>query len=58
VGFVNRLVNGGGNGYYERQAYSVYILRILSDETSVAETMSINPPAPKSAVIASMLRPE
>jgi len=58
VGFINRLVNGGGNGYYERQAYSVYMLRILGDGTDVSETMSINPPHPKSAIVASMLRPE
>ncbi|CAM2164221.1 Peptidase M23 [Paraburkholderia sacchari] len=58
VGFINRLVNGGGNGYYERQAYSAYMLRILGDGTDVSETMLIVPPHPKSSVVASMLRPE
>ncbi|NLP59962.1 M23 family metallopeptidase [Paraburkholderia sacchari] len=58
VGFVNRLVNGGGNGYYERQAYSVFISRVLGDEIGVDETVLINPPHPKSAVLANMLRPE
>jgi hypothetical protein len=58
VGFVNRLVNGGGNGYYERQAYSAFMLRILDDGVDVAETVSINPPHPKNAVLANMLRPE
>lgn len=56
VGFVNRLVNGGGNGYYERQAYTLFMLRILSDgiETSVQEV--ITPPAPKAAVRANLER--
>ncbi|WP_327205037.1 peptidase M23 [Paraburkholderia kururiensis] len=58
VGFINRLVNGGGNGYYERQAYSAYTLRILGDGLDTSETMHITPPHPKSAIVASMLRPE
>jgi len=58
VGFINRLVNGGGNGYCERQAYSAYMLRILGDETDVVETVLIKPPHPKSAIVASMLMPE
>ncbi|MGF6640817.1 peptidase M23 [Paraburkholderia sp. MM6662-R1] len=58
VGFINRLVNGGGNGYYERQAYSAYMLRILGDGTDVSEAISIAPPHPKNAIVASMLRPE
>ncbi|WP_321888920.1 peptidase M23 [Paraburkholderia bannensis] len=58
VGFVNRLVNGGGNGYYERQAYSVFISRVLGDGLDVDEAVLINPPHPKSAVLANMLRPE
>jgi predicted chitinase len=58
VGFINRLVNGGGNGYYERQAYAAYMLRILCDGTDTSETVSISPPRPKSAVVVSMLRPE
>ncbi|WP_104656418.1 M23 family metallopeptidase [Ralstonia insidiosa] len=58
VGFINRLVNGGGNGYYERQAYSVYILRMLTDSIDVGQTVIISPPAPKSGVQADMRRPE
>ncbi|RQR62485.1 peptidase M23 [Burkholderia sp. Bp9125] len=58
VDFVNRLVNGGGNGYYERQAYSVFMLRVLGDGVDVAGTVSISPPRPRSAVLANMLRPE
>lgn len=34
TGFVNRLVNGGGNGYDERQAYTVYMLDKLADDVS------------------------
>ncbi|WP_103706715.1 M23 family metallopeptidase [Paraburkholderia eburnea] len=58
VGFINRLVNGGGNGYYERQAYSVFISRVLGDEIDADEAVLINPPHPKVAVLANMLRPE
>jgi hypothetical protein len=58
VGFINRLVNGGGNGYYERQAYSAFMLRILGDGTDTSETMAINPPHPKNSIVASMLKLE
>jgi hypothetical protein len=58
IGLINRLVNGGGNGYHERQAYSVYILKILGDGVDVREAILISPPHPKSAIVASMLRPE
>ena len=58
VGFVNRLVNGGGNGYYERQAYTVYMLRYLTDTAESSLTVDIIPPAPKSNVRANMTRPE
>ncbi|QJI43383.1 hypothetical protein HKK52_21315 [Pseudomonas sp. ADAK2] len=42
VGAVSVAVNGGGNGYHERQAYAKYIYRYLSDslETTVAETFT------------------
>jgi hydroxyethylthiazole kinase len=43
IGFINRLVNGGGNGYYERQAYIAYILKIFEDSTESAETVIISP---------------
>lgn len=58
VGLINRLVNGGGNGYYERQAYSAYILRMLTDGVDTGPTLTIAPPAPKSGVTADMRRPE
>ncbi|MFS8980300.1 M23 family metallopeptidase [Cupriavidus necator] len=57
MGFVNRLVNGGGNGYYERQAYSVYILRALSDDASQASMVTIQPSG-KSAVQVDMTKPD
>lgn len=43
VGRVSTLVNGGGNGYMERQAYGQYLFRYLTDDTSrlsVIEYMS------------------
>ena len=42
IGLINRLANGGGNGYYKRQAYTAYaayILRKLKD--SISETQII-----------------
>ncbi len=56
TGFVNRLVNGGGNGYYERQAYTAFMLRVLTDGTATATQVSLTPPAPKAAVRANMER--
>lgn len=42
VGSVSVLVNGGGNGYHERQAYAQYVFRYLSDsvDTSINETIA------------------
>ncbi|WPN57837.1 M23 family metallopeptidase [Pseudomonas sp. P9_31] len=42
VGAVSVSVNGGGNGYHERQAYAKYIYRYLSDslEATVSETFT------------------
>ncbi|MFC0228908.1 hypothetical protein ACFFJ3_20850, partial [Serratia aquatilis] len=57
IGSVNRLVNGGGNGYYERQAYTVYMLRFLTDDTANSEIVDIVPPSPKKAVQANMKCP-
>lgn len=57
TGFVNRLVNGGGNGYYERQAYTAFILRKLTDSTEVSLQVNISP-TNKSTVRASMLSAE
>ncbi|MEX3931952.1 peptidase M23 [Paraburkholderia phymatum] len=58
VGLINRLVNGGGNGYYERQCYSAYILDVLGDAGDHYESQLITLPAPKSAVLANLLPPE
>ena len=56
VGRVNALVNGGGNGYYERQAYSAYIHRLLSESvaTSTEETVAL--PSPRSGIRISYLK--
>ncbi|MEB2610037.1 M23 family metallopeptidase [Burkholderia cenocepacia] len=60
VDFVNRLVNGGGNGYYERQAYSVFILHVVGDRVEVGfdGVELVTPPHPKKSVLVSLLRPE
>jgi predicted chitinase len=58
IGFVNRLVNGGGNGYYERQAYTSFMLRTLSDSTATSGEETLTPPAPKATVRANMARAE
>lgn len=58
IGFVNRLVNGGGNGYYERQAYTAFMMRALSDTTETATSVTLTPPVPKAVVVANMLRAE
>ncbi|SBV53334.1 hypothetical protein XBLMG947_4164 [Xanthomonas bromi] len=38
IGRTSVLVNGGGNGYYERQAYARYAYRILGDDPASATT--------------------
>ncbi|KVG29589.1 M23 family metallopeptidase [Burkholderia diffusa] len=58
VDYLNRLVNGGGNGYYERQAYSKFIMRALGDGVEVDRVVLISSPHPKKAVLANMLRSE
>ena len=50
VGRVSVLVNGGGNGYYERQAYSAFIHRRLSEDTSIATVVELESPAPKTKI--------
>lgn len=35
IGRVSVLVNGGGYGYFERQAYALYLIRKLGDESSI-----------------------
>jgi hydroxyethylthiazole kinase len=56
VGLVNRLVNGGGNGYYERQAYAAYLMRLLTEDVSVDITRQITLPAPKNAITVNFSR--
>jgi predicted chitinase len=48
IGRVSVLVNGGGNGYYERQAYAQYAKRMLADST--ATDVSIRFDAAKNGV--------
>jgi hypothetical protein len=57
IGFVNRLVNGGGNGYYERQAYTAFMLRLLDDCTDSQETITLTLPTPKANIRVDFLRP-
>jgi predicted chitinase len=56
VGQVNRLVNGGGNGYYERQAYAAYLMRLLTEDVSVDVTRNIVLPAPKNSITVNFSR--
>lgn len=58
VHLVNRLVNGGSNGYYERQAYTAFILRKLTDSADFRLTVDIQPPSPKSSISVNMLNME
>lgn len=58
VGLLSVYVNGGGNGYYERQAYSVFMLRILTDSTDTDQVITITTPPGRSNVTANMLRVE
>lgn len=55
VHLINRLVNGGSNGYYERQAYTVFMLRKLTDGTDTGSIINVQPPTPKSMVSANMM---
>lgn len=57
IDFINKLVNGGGNGYYERQAYTVFMLNKLSDIAEEMSTTTITPPNPKSSIILDMKEP-
>lgn len=56
VGQVNRLVNGGSNGYYERQAYTAYLMRLLTEDTSADVTRNIILPAPKNSITVNFSR--
>ncbi|CAE6827553.1 hypothetical protein R69927_00959 [Paraburkholderia domus] len=44
TGFVNRLVNGGANGYDERQAYTAFMLQFFTDDVSNTYGQLISPP--------------
>lgn len=57
VGRVSVLVNGGGNGYYERQAYAAYNYRHLSDSVESTTESIINSPPPKAQVRANFSKP-
>ena len=56
IGLVNRLVNGGGNGYYERQAYAAYLMRLLTEDTSTETAQQINLPSSKSSIVVNFSR--
>lgn len=51
VGLVNRLVNGGSNGYYERQAYSKFTELYLLDGINANTTISVSPSQKSSIVV-------
>ena len=55
VGLINRLVNGGSNGYYERQAYSKFIGFYLMDEINADATFSVSPTG-KSRIIVDLTK--
>ncbi len=55
VGLINRLVNGGANGYYERQAYSKFIGLYLMDEVNTNATVSVSP-AGKSRIVVDLTK--
>ncbi|WP_148050952.1 M23 family metallopeptidase [Pseudomonas fluorescens] len=57
VGSVSVLVNGGGNGYHERQAYAQYVFRYLSDSLATSTTETITTPRDTVVVNFSMSRP-
>ena len=56
IGLINRLVNGGGNGYYERQAYSEFMYRYFMDDFSADLTTTMVPPVPKARVAVNLTR--
>lgn len=58
IGMINRLVNGGVNGYYERQAYSLYILRKLTDGILNGDSLTVSPPTPKQRITVDIKDPE
>lgn len=57
VGKVSKKVNGGGNGYMERQAYARYVHRYLSDSLATDVTENITTPKDPIVVNFSMSKP-
>jgi predicted chitinase len=51
---ISRVVNGGGNGYTDRQAYSAFMLRYLTDDANTSATVAIPAVQPRPAVTANM----
>jgi hydroxyethylthiazole kinase len=54
VGYINVAVNGGGNGYYDRQAYSAFMLRFLTEDTDTSQTITVTTPPGRNNVTANM----
>lgn len=56
AGRVNVLVNGGGNGYHERQAYVAYLMRCLGDDIASFEEVELA--TPNGNIRVNFLRPK
>lgn len=54
VGRVSVLVNGGGNGFFERQAFVVVIGAYLGDEVFSGEARLVSPPKSQAVVVVDM----
>ncbi|WDG79746.1 M23 family metallopeptidase [Pseudomonas chlororaphis] len=57
VGSISVLVNGGGNGYHERQAYAQYVYRYLSDSVATSITETVTTPRRPVTINFSMSKP-
>lgn len=55
---VSKLVNGGGFGYFERQAYVIYLIRYLSDATEDAVTKTVLAPRANTSVTVNFSKPD
>lgn len=58
ISIINKLVNGGGNGYYERFAYSYYTKRQVMDEIDDNKEITVTPPHPRREILIDMTKPE
>jgi hypothetical protein len=58
IGRVSTLVNGGGNGYMERQAYASFAYRYFSDSLENTISNAINTPRGQITINYSVSRPE